>query len=130
MSKSNVDFTARDLNIEGLEESLAQARDYVTNAPTPAPASTPIVDPLATLRLEMDLQHKQFELLLKQNLDLIAAFAQTNTHPNPGSCAIPKPRHTGRECLRTHLKECPNFEKMCTHKPDDCFSLAAGQTPH
>ncbi len=51
MSKSNGDCTTRDLYIKSLEESLALARDYVTNAPTPAPASTPIVDPLATLRL-------------------------------------------------------------------------------
>jgi hypothetical protein len=59
----------------------------MTNASTPAPASTPIVDPLATLCLEMDAQRKQFELLLKQNLALVAAFAQKNAHPNPGSSA-------------------------------------------
>jgi hypothetical protein len=125
MSKSNDDCTTRDLYIGSLEESLALAHDYVTNAPTPAPASTPIIDPLATLRLELDTQRKQFELLLKQNLDLVTAFVQTNARPNPGSSATPKPRRTGHECLRTHLKECPNCKKMCTHKPDDCYSLAA-----
>jgi hypothetical protein len=95
------------------------------NAPTMAPASTPVVDPLTTLRLEMDAQHKQFKLLLKQILDLVAAFAKTNASPNPGSGATPKPRRTGRERLRAHLKECPHCKKMCTHKPDDCYSLAA-----
>jgi hypothetical protein len=125
MSKSNSNFTALDLYIESLEESLALARDYITNAPTPAPASTPIADPLASLCLEMDTQCKQFELLLKQNLDLVAAFVQTNARPNPSSSATPKPRRTGRKHSRTHLKECPNCKKMCTHKPDDCYSLAA-----
>jgi hypothetical protein len=119
MSKSNSDCTTRDLYIKSLKESLALARDYVTNAPTPAPASTPIIDPLATLRLELDAQRKQFKLLLKQNLDLVPAFAQTNAHPNPGSSATPKPRCTGCKHSQTHLKECPNCKKMCTHKPDD-----------
>jgi hypothetical protein len=125
MSKSNGDFTARDLYIESLDESLALARDYVTNAPTPAPASTTIVVSLATLHLEMNAQCKQFELLLKQNSDFVTAFGQTNAHPNPGSSATPKPRRTGREHLWTHLKECPNCKKMCTYKPDDYYSLAA-----
>jgi hypothetical protein len=75
MSKSNGDCTTRALYIESLKESPALARDYVTNTPTPAPASTPIVDPLATLRLELDAQQKQFELLLKHNLDLVPTFA-------------------------------------------------------
>jgi hypothetical protein len=105
MSKSNGNFTARDLYIESLEESLALACDYLTNAPTPAPASTPILDPLATLCLEMDAQCKQFELLLKQNSDLIAAFTQTNVRPNPGSSATPKPRRTNHKCSVPRLQE-------------------------
>jgi hypothetical protein len=125
MSKSNVNCTTCDLYIESLEESLVLARDYVTNAPTPAPASTPIVDPLATLRLELDAQCKQFELLLKQNLDLVTAFAKAGASPNPGSDATPKQRRTGCKRSRAHLKECPNCKKMCTHKPDDCYSLPA-----
>jgi hypothetical protein len=125
MSKSNGNCTTHDLYIKSLKESLALARDYVINAPTPAPASTPIVDPLATLCLELNAQRTQFELLLEQNLDLVTAFTQTNARPNPGSSATPKPRRTGCKRLRTHLKECPNCKKMCTHKPDDCYSLAA-----
>ncbi len=38
MSKSNGNCTTHDLYIESLAESLALARDYVTNAPTLAPA--------------------------------------------------------------------------------------------
>jgi hypothetical protein len=119
ISKSNGNCTTRDLYIESIEESLALACDYVTNAPTQAPASTPIVDPLATLHLELDTQRKQFELLLKQNLDLVTAFVQTNARSNPGSSATPKPRRTGSKRSQTHLKECPNCTKMCTHKPND-----------
>jgi hypothetical protein len=124
-SKSNGNFTTQDLYIESLEESLALARNYMTNAPTTAPASTPVFDALTTLCLEMDAQCKQFKLLLKQNLDLVAAFVKTNASPNPGSGATPKSRHTGCERLQAHLKECPNCKKMCTHKPYDCYSLAA-----
>jgi hypothetical protein len=123
-SKSNGDFTSRDLYIESLEESLALARDYMTNAFKTAPASTLVVNPMTTLRLDMDAQCKQFELLLKQNSDLVAAFAKASASPNPGSGATTKPRRTGCKLLRAHLNECPNCKKMCTHKPDDCYSLA------
>jgi hypothetical protein len=123
-SKSNGNFTALDLYIKSLEESLALAHNYMTNAPTVAPAPIPVVDPLTTLHLDMDAQRKQFKLLLKQNLDLVATFAKANARPNPGSGASPKPRCTGCERSRAHLKECPNCKKMCTHKPDDCYSLA------
>ncbi len=129
-SKSNSKFTAHDLYIESLEESLALVRDYMTNAPTTTPTPTPVVNPLTTLCLDMDAQCKQFELLLKQNLDLIAAFAKANASPNPGSGATPKPRCTGYKRLQAHHKECPNCKKMCTHKPDDCYSLAANADKH
>ncbi len=128
-SKSIGDFTARYLYVKSLKESLALARDYMTNAPTPVPAPAPVVDPMTTLRLDMDAQCKQFELLLKQNLDLVVAFAKASASPNPGSGATPKPRRTGRECLwaQAHLKECPNCKNMCAHKPDDYYSLAANE---
>jgi hypothetical protein len=124
-SQSNGDSTAHDLYMECLKESLALACDYMTNAPTTAPASTPVVNPMTTLHLEMDAQGKQYKLLLKQNLELVIAFAKTNASPNPGSGATPKPRRTGCKRLWAHLKECPNCKKMCTHKPDECYSLAA-----
>jgi hypothetical protein len=124
-SKSNGDFTARDLYIKSLEESVALSSDYVTNAPMMAPAPTPVVDPMITLHLDMDAQCTQIKLLLKQNLGLVAAFAKASVSPNPGSGAAPKPRCKGCERLRAHLKDCPNCKKMCAHKPDDCYSLAA-----
>jgi hypothetical protein len=123
-SKSNGDFTARDLYMKSLEESLALARNYMINAPTTAPAPTPVVDPMTTLYLDMDAQCKRLELLLKQNLDLVAAFTKASASSNPGSVATPKPRRIGCKWLWAHLKECPNYKKMCTHKPDDCYSLA------
>jgi hypothetical protein len=124
-SKSNGNFTARDLYIKSLKESLALARNYMTNTPTTTPAPKPVVNPMTNLRLDMDAQCKQFELLLKQNLDLVAAFAKASASPNPGSVAAPKPRRTGCKWSWVHLKECPNCKKMCTHKPYDCYSLAA-----
>ncbi len=124
-TKSSGDFTSRDLYIESLKESLALACNYMTNASTMAPAPTPVVDPMATLHLDMEAQCKQFELLLKQNLKLVNAFAKASASTNPGSGTTPKPRHTGCEHSRAHLKECPNCKKMCTHKPTDCFFLAA-----
>jgi hypothetical protein len=119
-SKSNGNFTSHDLYTKSLEESLALACNYMTNAPRTTPAPTPVVDPMTTLHLDMDAQLKQFELLLKQNLDLVAAFVKASTSTNSSSCATPKPRHTGPVCLQAHLKECPNCKKMCTHKMDDC----------
>jgi hypothetical protein len=124
-SKSNGNFTACDLYIESLEESLALARDYMTNIPSTAPVPTPVVNPMTTLYLDIDAQRKQFKLLLKKYLDLVAAFTKASASPNLGSGATPKPRCTGFEQLWAHLKECPNCKKMCTHKLDDCYSLAA-----
>jgi hypothetical protein len=96
----------------------------MTNTPMPAPAPTPVIDPMPTLLLDMDAQCKQFELLLKQNLDLVAAFAKASASSNPGSGATPKQRHTGCKRLQAHLKECPTCKKMCTHKLDNYYSLA------
>jgi hypothetical protein len=119
-SESNSDFTSCDLYIKSLKESLALACDYMTNAPTRAPAPTPVVNPMTTLHLDMDAQCKQFKLLLlKQNMDLVAACAKASAGPNRGSGATPKPRCAGHKRLRAHLKEWPNCKKMCTQKPDD-----------
>jgi hypothetical protein len=64
-------ITTRDLYIESLEESLTAAREYVTKVP-----NTPIApDPMPILRAELDAQQKQFELIMKQNLDLLTNMA-------------------------------------------------------
>jgi hypothetical protein len=65
-TKSSSDFTSCDLYIKSLKESLALACNYVTNVPTMAPARTPVVNPTATLHLEMEAQHKKIDLPLKQ----------------------------------------------------------------
>jgi hypothetical protein len=130
MTTRSGDFTSRDLYIESLEKSQALACGYLTKAPMTAPAPAPVVDPMATLCLGMDAQRKQFELLLKQNLDLVTAFAKASASTNPGSSATPKPRRTSCKRLWAHLNDCPNCKKMCTHKPDDCFSLAANADKH
>jgi hypothetical protein len=129
-TKSSGDFTSRDLYIESLKESLALACNYVTNAPMTAPAPTPVVNPMATLHLDINAQCKQLELLLKQNLDLVTTFAKVSVNTNPGSGATPKLRRTGCGCSRAHLKECPNCKKMCTHKPANCFYLATNADKH
>jgi hypothetical protein len=106
-TKSSGDFTSGDFYIKNLKESLALACNYMTNTPMMAPAPTPVIDPMATLCLDMEAQCNQFELLLKQNLDLVTAFVKASATTNPGSGTTPKPRRTGCECLQAHLKECP-----------------------
>jgi hypothetical protein len=67
-------ITTHDLYIESLEELLAAAREYVTMVP-----NTPIApDPMAILRTELDAQRKQFELIMKQNSDLLTNMAQND----------------------------------------------------
>ncbi len=74
------EITTRDLYIESLEESLAAARKYVTkvpNTPIAPEPNTPIApDPMAMLRAELNAQRKQFELIMKQNSDLLTNMAQ------------------------------------------------------
>jgi hypothetical protein len=113
-TKSSGDFTSHDLYIESLEKSLALAHNYVINTPTMAPALTPVIDPMTTLRLNMEAQCKQFKLLLKQNLDLVTAFAKASASTNPGSGPTPKLRRTGHARSWEYLRECPTCKKMCT----------------
>jgi hypothetical protein len=64
-------ITTCDLYIESLEELLAAAREYVTKVP-----NTPIApDPMVILHAELDAQQKQFELIIKQNSDLLTNMA-------------------------------------------------------
>ncbi len=129
-TKSSGDFTSRDLYIKSLEKPLALACDYLTSAPTMAPALIPVANPMATLHPDIEAQCKQFELPLKQNSDLVTTFAKASATTNPGSGTTPKPRCTSHEPLQAHLKECPNCKKMCIHKLADCFSLAANADKH
>jgi hypothetical protein len=69
------DFTTRDLYIENLKESLAAAREYVAKERAPTP-DTP--DPAKLLRIELNAQQKQDELIMKQNSALLEAKAKGN----------------------------------------------------
>ncbi len=72
-------ITTRDLYIESLEELLTAARKYVTKFP-----NTPIApDPMAMLCAELNTHQKQFELIMKQNSDLLTNMAQ-NSGGNSG----------------------------------------------
>jgi hypothetical protein len=56
------DIPTCDLYIESLEESLMAAQDYVAKERTPALVK---LDPVALMRMELDAQHKQFDLIMK-----------------------------------------------------------------
>jgi uncharacterized membrane protein YgcG len=70
------DFNTCDLYIESLEESLVAARGYVAKERAPT-LNKP--DPADLLRMELDAQRKQFDLIMKQNSALLAAMAKGNS---------------------------------------------------
>jgi hypothetical protein len=69
------DITTRDFYIEGFEELLVAERKYVAKEHTPTPDKP---DPVALIRMELDTQHKQFDLIMNQNFDLLVATAKGN----------------------------------------------------
>ncbi len=77
----------------------------------------------------MDAQRKQFNALMKQNLDLVTAFAKSNSPVTTGVGTGDTPARSGRLWAhnRTNLKEYPHCKKICTPDPADCFSLAANE---
>jgi uncharacterized membrane protein YgcG len=128
-------ITTCDLYIESMEESLVVAREYVTKVP-----NTPITpDPMAMLRTELDVQQKQFELITKQNLDLLTNMAQ-NGGGNGGNSGSSGGgggdnegggggggRRRGGGQQNKDAKICPHCGKMALHAPADCFSLEANK---
>ncbi len=129
-------ITTRDLYIESLEELPAAARKYVTNVP-----NTPIApDPMAMLCAELDAQQKQFELIMKQNLDLLTNMAQNGggngsgggngggggSGDNEGGGSGGRRRQGGGQ-QNKDAKICPHCGKMALHAPADCFSLEANK---
>ncbi len=129
MIKSSGDFISGDLYIESLEESLTLACNYVTNAlmTAPAPYLLLILWPLCILTWKHNANSLNS---CSSKYRTSGAFLKASVSTNPGSAATPKPRGTGCKHSQTHLKECPNCKKMCTHKPADCFSLAANADKH
>ena len=137
-------ITTRDLYIESLEESLAAARKYVTkvpNTPIAPEPNTPIApDPMAMLRAELNAQRKQFELIMKQNLDLLTNMAQNGggngsgggngggggSGDNEGGGSGGRRRQGGGQ-QNKDAKICPHCGKMALHAPADCFSLEANK---
>ena len=73
---------SRDLYIKSLEESLAIARKHVATAPEPSSA-TPLE--FERMKVEMDTQRKQFEVLMKQNSDLVAVITKGGTAAPSGT---------------------------------------------
>jgi hypothetical protein len=69
------DFTTCNLYIESLKELLAAAQEYVAKECTPALDK---LDPAKLLRIELDAQQKQFELIMQQSSALLAAMAKGN----------------------------------------------------
>jgi hypothetical protein len=128
------EITTRDLYIESLEELLKAACEYVTKVP-----NTPIApDPMAMIRAELDTQQKQFELIMKQNSDLLTNMAQNGGgngsgggaggggggSDNEGGSGSGR-HHRGGGQQNKDAKICPHCNKMALHAPADCFSLEA-----
>jgi hypothetical protein len=130
------EITTHDLYIENLEELLAAAREYVTKVP-----NTPIApDPMAILCAELNAQQKQFELIMKQNLDLLTNMTRNSAGNGDGSGggsgggggdiegggSSGRPRRGGGQ-QNKDAKICPHCGKMALHAPTDCFSLEANK---
>jgi hypothetical protein len=69
------DFTTRNLYIESFEELLAAAREHVAKKRAPTPDKP---DPAYLLCTELEAQHKQFDLIMKQNSNLLVDMAKGN----------------------------------------------------
>ena len=93
------------------------AREYVTREPAPAAAT----NPMALLGAELEAQHKQFDLIMKQNADLLTAMAKNGGSDGGGSGGSGG-RGSGRQ-KHSPTALCPNCNKMATHKREDCYSL-------
>ena len=101
-----------------------------------------VTDPMAPLCAELEAQRKQFDLIMKQNADLLTATknglsggsgggggggggGSGRNGGRGGGCS-----GSGRKPSLTAL--CPNCNKMMTHKLEDCYSLEANKSkiPH
>ena len=80
IASTTSNITTRNLYIESLKESLATARKYVTKEQ----ALAAVTDPMAPLRAELEAQCKQFDLIMKQNADLLTAMAKNSVSGGGG----------------------------------------------
>ncbi len=103
-TSSNI--TTRDLYIQSLEESLEAAREYDAKERTPTPDKP---NPAALLHMELDTQHKQFDLVMKQNSTILAALAKGNGGEGGGGSGV----SGSNRCNDRGTKAmCPNCNKM------------------
>ena len=65
-------ITSHDLYVKSLEESLAATHTYVARER----ALAVVTNPAALLCAELQAQRKQFDLIMKQNADLLTAMAK------------------------------------------------------
>ena len=73
VASTTSNITMRDFYIKSLKESLAAAREYVAKEQAPAA----VTDPTTPLCTELKAQcNKQFDLIMKQNADLLTAMAK------------------------------------------------------
>ncbi len=138
IASTTSDITSHNLYIKSLEESLAEAHKYVARERAPAA----VTNPMALLRAELEAQRKQFNLIMKQNADLLMAMANNSGGSDGGDDGDGGSGGVGgngedsghgsggQKCFPTAL--CPNFNKMATHKSEDCYSLEANKSkiPH
>jgi hypothetical protein len=92
---------------------------------------------MAMLCAELDAQQKQFELIMKQNSDLLTNMARNSGGNGSsgggggggdnkgGSGGGQRRRGSGQQ--NKDAKICPHCGKMALHAPADCFSLEANK---
>ena len=94
-----------------------------------------VTDPTAPLRVELEAQRKQFDLIMEQNTNLLMAMAKNGVSGGGGGGGGDGGRgggHGGGGRKHSPTALCSNCNKMVTHKPEDCYSLEANKSniPH
>ncbi len=130
------DVTTHNLYIESLEESLAAAWEYVVKERAPTPDKP---DPENLLRIELDGQQKQFELIMQQNSALLAAMTKGNGGGGGGSDGSSGSSGCGgshggggggggNKCHDRGTKAiCPSCNKLVVHVAFNCYTLPANK---
>jgi hypothetical protein len=126
------DFTTRNLYIESLEESLVAAWEYAAKEHAPTPDKP---DPADLLCTELEVQRKQFDLIMKQNSALLGAMAKGNGGggssgggSGDGSSGGGSGDRGGNKCHDQGTKAmCPSCKKLVVHAAVDCFMLPANK---
>ena len=97
-----------------------------------------VTDLTAPLHAELEAQRKQFDLIVKQNADLLTAMVKNDVSGGSGGGGGGGGNggrgggRGGGERKRSLTALYPNCNKMVTHKPEDCYSLKASKSkiPH